>query len=86
VRILKRLIGPKGQIVIPKKIREALGLKPGGEVLVELREGEAIIRKPRPTGYVEYYIQTRAKKLKTEIDLKDVIEREVAERLGLSRR
>lgn len=35
----------KGQIVIPKALREALGLKPGDKLIV-LREGDTIILKP----------------------------------------
>ena len=35
----------KGQIVIPRALREVLGLKPGDKLLV-LREGDTIILKP----------------------------------------
>ena len=35
-----RKIGPKGQIVIPKIIREYLGVKPGDTVILEVREKE----------------------------------------------
>jgi len=35
----------KGQIVIPKALREVLGLRPGDKFLV-LREGNTIILKP----------------------------------------
>ncbi len=36
----------KGQVTIPKRMREALGLKPGNEVVFELRPpGEAVIRR-----------------------------------------
>ena len=35
----------KGQIVIPKALREALGLRPGDKFVV-LLEGDAIILKP----------------------------------------
>ncbi|MGI8631703.1 MAG: AbrB/MazE/SpoVT family DNA-binding domain-containing protein [Solirubrobacterales bacterium] len=34
-------IGPKGQVVIPKRIRDRLGLKPGDRVRVEL-DGDAV--------------------------------------------
>lgn len=35
----------KGQVVIPKSLRETLGLRPGDRFIVS-REGEAIILKP----------------------------------------
>lgn len=36
----------KGQVTIPKRMREALGLKPGSKVVLEFRPpGEAVIRK-----------------------------------------
>ena len=34
-------VGPKGQVVIPKSIRERLGIEPGDEVFVE-QEGDHI--------------------------------------------
>jgi AbrB family looped-hinge helix DNA binding protein len=43
-------IGPKGQVVIPKRIREQVSLEPGDEVDVELREDEIVVtarRRPR---------------------------------------
>jgi AbrB family looped-hinge helix DNA binding protein len=38
-------VGPKGQVVLPKRVRERLGIRPGDEVTVEERGGEARIRR-----------------------------------------
>jgi AbrB family looped-hinge helix DNA binding protein len=40
-------IGPKGQVVVPKAIRDRLGLVPGDDVVVDEVEGEVRIRRPR---------------------------------------
>ncbi len=46
---LKLRMGPKGQVVIPKMLRERYGMREGGEVLVELREDGILLRaKPSP--------------------------------------
>jgi AbrB family looped-hinge helix DNA binding protein len=37
-------VGPKGQVVIPKPIRDRLGISPGDEVVVEQDGGEVRIR------------------------------------------
>lgn len=41
----KAIISPKGQVAIPKAVRERLNLKAGSEVSLEV-EGEAIVLKP----------------------------------------
>jgi len=44
---LRLKVGPKGQIVIPKVLREKYGIRENDYVLVEVREGElAITRAP----------------------------------------
>lgn len=37
-------LSTKGQIVIPKRIREALGLRPGTKIIVELEDGKVVLR------------------------------------------
>lgn len=41
---LKLRVGRKGYVILPKAIREALGIDEGDEVLVEIRDG--IVLKP----------------------------------------
>jgi AbrB family looped-hinge helix DNA binding protein len=38
-------VGPKGQVVLPKAVRESLGIEPGDDVTIEERDGEARVRK-----------------------------------------
>ena len=77
----KRNVGPKGQVVIPKQMRDALGLKPGVEIILELRDQEIIIKKPQVRGnYTEYFITTSSPKLKKRINIKELLNQEVEER------
>lgn len=81
----RRIVGPKGQVVIPDSMRQALGIKPGSKVVFEIRDEEIVIRPDlKPNEFVENYTKTYAKKLRKEVDVKKVIEEEVAERIGLS--
>ncbi|MBA2347239.1 MAG: AbrB/MazE/SpoVT family DNA-binding domain-containing protein [Solirubrobacterales bacterium] len=41
-------VGPKGQVVVPKAIREAIGLHPGDEVEVALDGEEIRVRRVSP--------------------------------------
>lgn len=45
VRIISRHVLAKGQIVIPKALREILGMYPGDLVQIELEDDHLIIRK-----------------------------------------
>jgi len=38
-------VGKKGEIYVPKKVRERVNLNPGDEVLVEVKGRELIIKK-----------------------------------------
>ncbi len=39
------IVTSRGRITIPKRIREALGLKPGSEVEFDVEEGRIVIRR-----------------------------------------
>ncbi len=66
-----RTIGQKGQVVIPKRIRDRLGLKPGRKVTVEL-QADAVILKPEkdPARFVEDFVS--AQKKLSRISLKQI--------------
>lgn len=71
-------IGPKGQIVIPKAIRDKLSIKEYSEVLIDLRGKEVIISRLAPisVSFTDFFISTYAKKLKRKVDHKRVLDDE----------
>ncbi len=77
-----RRIGPKGQVVIPKAIRDQAGLVEGAEVVVSLRDDEVVMRRPSPPtkSYLEYFTSTYSEKIRGRADIKKVIEEEALDR------
>ena len=77
----RKCVGLKGQILIPKPMREAIGIKAGVDVVIELRDDEIVISKPKVEGnYTEYYASTSSPKLKKKINIKELILEEVSNR------
>ena len=84
--IVKRTIGPKGQVVIPKDVREYLGVEPGSEVVFQVREDEVVMRPSRPPAdIVEEYVSVATPKLKSRIHLDQIIEEEALEEIAVRR-
>jgi AbrB family looped-hinge helix DNA binding protein len=75
-------VGEKGQVVIPKEIREQTGIKEGVEVVVGVKDGVVTIKKTGPPteSYVEYFTTTYSKKLDHEVNFKKLLEEETVER------
>jgi AbrB family looped-hinge helix DNA binding protein len=46
-------LSSKCQVVIPKRVRKALDIGPGDELLMEVKEGSLIIY-PKPKSYTNY--------------------------------
>lgn len=46
---LERIIGPKGQVVIPMDVRRKMGIKPGSDVVFEVEDSKIIIKKKLST-------------------------------------
>lgn len=47
-------LSSKGQLVIPKEVRDALGIKPKQKLLLKVVKGHIVI-EPLPEGPVEYF-------------------------------
>jgi len=59
---LKSKIGPKGQVVIPKPIREILGFEPGEHVYFYIRKDEVILEKKSGKEILNEFINEIEKK------------------------
>jgi AbrB family looped-hinge helix DNA binding protein len=63
---LERTISTKGQIVLPKDVRDQLGLKPGSEIVFEISGNTIVIRaKADAKNFVEEFAAITPKKFKT---------------------
>jgi len=61
---LRIKVGPKGQIIIPKVLREAYGIKEGGYVIIEPYDDKLVIRGVEDPRDVIKWVKERRKKLK----------------------
>ncbi len=69
--IMKREIGEKGQVVIPKDIRKHLGLESGVNIIFEVKDNKIIIRKEEePVTIVEDFFNTP--KIKKKISAREL--------------
>ena len=58
---LKVRISPKGQVVIPKIIRDKLGIKPGETLLIDEEDGKIVIERYDVEEFLEWVKNTRKK-------------------------
>ncbi len=52
--MIRATVTSKGQITIPKPVREALGLEKSRQVVFEIRDGEAVMR-PAGRGFMDLF-------------------------------
>ncbi len=64
---LKIRVGPKGQIIIPKVLREVYNIVEGGIVTIEPREDGILIRKIVDPDRVIEWIRARRKQIRGRV-------------------
>jgi len=74
--IIKREIGEKGQVVIPKDIREHLGLKIGEKVVFEVKDDKVTLKKEQDVDEFlkEFFTLARLKRNLSAKDIKKILE------------
>ncbi len=79
---VKRQVGPKGQVVIPKDIRQELGVVPGSLVEIELRDGIVVITPTVTTEEtVRQFLSVVKKKIRRRIDIAGLLEQEYLDKV-----
>lgn len=68
VRLLRTKIGPKGQAVIPKALRDRFGIRPGDHLEVDATGDAITLRKPEGTAEVEAFLSAIPKRRLGRVD------------------
>ena len=77
---LRLKVGPKGQIVIPKVLREKYGIKENDYILVEIKDKELVITRAPSIEETLEWIKVRRRRLKAkQANLGDLAEADLEE-------
>jgi AbrB family looped-hinge helix DNA binding protein len=80
---LRLKVGPKGQIIIPKILREKYGIKENDYVFIELRDNELVINRALTIDETLEWIRLRRKRLKArQASLGELSEVDLEEEFG----
>ena len=84
--MIKRQVGERGQVVLPKDIRESLGIKAGSEIVFDLRNDEILIKPAVNTKkWLEDFFKTN-ENIKLKLDakkIKEITDEQYEEKYGL---
>lgn len=88
--LVKRTIGARGEVVLPKDIREQFGFKPGTDIAFEARENEVAIKPAKtPQEIVEEFCRS-SRRIKIKGDpvrwIKRRLDEQYEEEYGVLRR
>ncbi len=74
---MKRKLGPRGQVVIPKEIRDRLRLTEGENLTFEVSDDVILVRpEPSPQEFVRRFLTVKGKKLRRRLDWKSILDEE----------
>jgi AbrB family looped-hinge helix DNA binding protein len=74
---MKRKLGSKGQVVIPKEIRKELNLSEGSTLTFEVSDRTILVRpEPSPEEVVRRFLSVRGKKRRKLVDWKSILDEE----------
>ncbi|MFO8017658.1 MAG: AbrB/MazE/SpoVT family DNA-binding domain-containing protein [Promethearchaeia archaeon] len=74
--IIKRKVGSRGQIVIPKDIRDYFKINAGSEIIFEVRQDEIILRPAKKDKeFLDEFLKT-PKKLKKPVSFKQILDKQ----------
>ena len=77
---LRLKVGPRGQIVIPKVLREKYGIKENDYILVEIKDKELVITRAPSIKETLEWIKVRRRRLKAkQANLGDLAEVDLEE-------
>lgn len=74
---MRRKLGPKGQVVIPKEIREKLNLAEGATLTFDVSDRTILVRpEPSPEEVVGRFLSVKGRKRGKRVDWKSVLDEE----------
>ena len=77
-----RPLGEKCQVVIPKNIRDTFNLKPGVNLEFNIEDGKIVISPQYPDTFLSDFCSIVKHKIREPINFKDIIDREIVERMN----
>lgn len=84
--LVRRTVGARGQVVLPKDIRQQLGIQEGTEIMFEPKEGAVVIKPAKtPLQSVDEFCKSSKKiKMKDGVKwVKNAVEEQYEEEYGL---
>ena len=78
-----RPLGDKGQVVIPKQIREQFHLTSGTLLCFEVRDDKIIITPQYSDSFLDEFCSIIQEKIREPIRIKDLFDKEIEERIPM---